>query len=287
MCYKSLLRNAALLFVACLLTFTSCRKSNSTTSTALTNSDDNGGYASDAAKVDNAGNDVVSIADAAAVTGASNLRTTATTLGGCATVTNDTVSTPHVLTIDFGTTDCTCADLRIRRGKIIVTYSGHYKDSGSSHTISYSNYYVDDMQLTGHKTVTNMGMNSSGQYWYSVDVADTLHITTDTMVIWTGTRTRTWNTGYATTARGDDSYLIGGTTTLKRANGNTFTFTISSSDPLKVAYGCRWIESGTVTISSSSFTGGDRTLNYGFGGGGCDALAQVTIAGHTYDITLR
>jgi len=288
--YKSLLRNGTILLAACVLTFTSCRPKKDTNPT-LTNTDDNGGYASDAAKLDQNGNDIISISDAAATTGGSGLKTTATTIGGCATVTNDTVSVPHKLTIDFGTTGCTCLDLRVRSGKIVVTYSGHYKDSGSTHTITTDNYHVDGYKVIVHKTVTNNGTNSSGQVWYSVTVNDSIIVGTDSVISWNGSRTRTWLNGYSTADRSDDVYLIGGTTTLTRANGHTFTFAISSGDPLKVALACRWIQAGTVTITTSG-SSGSRTLNYtpapsGMTAGGCDDRAQLTIGTHTYDITLH
>ncbi|HVA98622.1 MAG TPA: hypothetical protein VNG53_06975 [Bacteroidia bacterium] len=61
-------------------------------------------------------------------------------LSTCATVTNDTSVTPHVLTINFGTSNCMCIDGRYRRGEIIVNYSGRYFDSASVHTLSFSNY---------------------------------------------------------------------------------------------------------------------------------------------------
>jgi hypothetical protein len=267
-----------------LVFFTSCKRNKTDTSTAtLTNADDNGGYASDAAKLDRNSNDAMSIADAAAATGGANLRTTAV----YPLVTNDTTVVPHVLTIDFGPTDHTCLDGRVRKGMIIVTYTGHYKDSASTHTISYSGYYVDDVQLKGYKTVTNMGTNGLGQYWYSVNVHDSLVFSPDTIVSWVGTRTRTWIAGYSTSDRSDDEYTIGGTTTLTRANGHVFTHTISTADPLHIKQSCPYIESGTVTISSTSFSGGDRTLDYGYGGGGCDNKALLTIGTHTYVITIR
>lgn len=273
--------------MAGLLTFTSCRRNKDIVDPGPTSADDAGGYASDAAKLDENSNDVISMSDAAAATGGANLRTTATTIGGCATVTNDTVSTPHVLTIDFGATGCVCLDSKTRSGKIIVTYSGHYKDSASTHTITTDNYYADGHKVIVHKTVTNNGRNTSGQYWYTVTVNDSIIIASDSIISWTGSRTRTWLEGYTTATRTDDVYLIGGTTSLTRANGHTFTFAISSGDPLKVALSCRWIEDGTVTISSSSFTGGDRVLDYGYGGGGCDNRAQVTIGTHNYYIYLH
>ncbi|MCD6010564.1 MAG: hypothetical protein K0Q79_426 [Flavipsychrobacter sp.] len=292
MSYKSILRNSAIIIMASVLTLTACRRDKDDANNVLTNADDNGGYATDAAKLDRDGNDIISIADAAVETGGTNLRTTATTLGGCATITRDTTGTVRTVVIDFGTGTCTSLDGRVRRGRIIVSYTGNYKDAGSVHTITTDNYYVDGYKVIVHKSVTNRGMNSSGQYWYDVTVKDTIIISSDSFICWTGNRTRTWLAGYSTPTRSDDEYLIGGTTTLRRASGREFTHTISATDPLKVALACRWIMAGTVTITSSSFTGGSRTINYtyapsGMTPGGCDDKAQLTIGSRTHVITMR
>jgi hypothetical protein len=285
--FTSLVRNAAVIIGISIFSLTACKKKDTTTTTtttpALTSADDNGGYASDAAKLESGSNDAISIADNAANYGSANLRITS----GYPVVTNDTAVTPHVLTIDFGPTNHVCIDGKNRKGKIIVTYTGHYKDSASSHTITYSGYYVNDLQHTGSKTVTNMGRNLAGNVWYNVTVNDSIILASDSVISWSGSRTRTWLTGYGTSTRSDDAYTIGGTTTLKRANGRSFTFTISSTSPLKVEVGCPYIESGIVTVSSTSFTGGDRTLDYGYGTGGCDDKAQLTVGAHTYVITLH
>jgi hypothetical protein len=279
---KSILKTGALTVATFALVLVACNKKSSTTTTTNTTttltSDDNGGYASDAAKLESASNDVVSIADAAATGGNSNLRETST----CATVSFDTLTSgAHSITIDFGT-GCTGLDGKTRKGKIIVTFNGRYKDSASSHTITYNNYYVNSVQLTGSKTVTNQGRNSSGQYWYTVTVNDSLIFASDSIASWTGSRTRTWLAGYSTPSRLDDEYTIGGTTTVRRANGHTFTFTITT--PLQVALSCPYIEAGVVNITSSTFTG-TRTLDYG--SGACDNNATLTIGSRSYPITLR
>ncbi len=281
MCYKSLLRNGAVIIAATLLTLAACKRKDTTDNTApaLTTADDKGGYASDNAQLERTSNDVISLADVAGTTGSVNMRTTSS----CATVHLDTTVTPHILTINFGTSDCLCSDLRKRRGEIIVTFSGHYKDSGSTHNITYDNYFIDDVQVTGHKSVTNEGTNSSGQVWYSVNLSDSLILGADSIISWTATRTRTWLDGYSTPDRSDDVYAIAGTTTLTRANGHSFTMNITT--PLQVAQACTWMEAGVVHISSSTFAGGDRVLDYG--AGTCDDLATLTIGTHTYDITLH
>ncbi len=273
------MKTATLILAASVLIFTSCKRNDTTTTNVLTSSDDNGGYASDAAKLESHSNDVISITDVAATTGSSGLRTTST----CATITFDTAGSAHIMTVDFGA-GCTGVDGKTRTGKLIVAYTGHYKDSASTHTITSTNYTVNGLDLRVHKTVTNMGRNTSGSYYYAVTVSDSIVYATDSIASWTGTRNRTWLSGYGTTTRTDDSYEITGVTTVTRANGHVFTFTITS--PLKIVYGCDYIESGTVTITSSSFAVG-RTLDYSYGGGGCDNQAMLSFGTHDYVITLR
>ena len=285
--YRKLIKTGAIVIAASLITLSACKRDKTDSTPALTNADDNGGYASDAAKLESTNNDVLNMADLAATSGAANLRTTST----CVTVTNDTTSSPHVLTLNFGT-GCTGVDGKLRTGEIIVYYTGRYKDSGSTHTITFNNYTVDGNRVTGSKTVTNEGTNSSGNIWYTVIVNDSIKLADDSLITQTAHRTRTWLTGYATPARDDDSYSIadvaGYTTVLRRANGHVFNIAITS--PLTVAVDCANIEAGILDISSTSFTGGDRILDYSYSlgtAGSCDALAQLTIGSHTYVVILR
>jgi len=286
--YQTILKNGALIVAASLLTLAACKRSTNATP-ALTSSDDNGGYATDAATLENTSNDVISISDVAAAGNGSTLRVTSP----CATVTRSVIGTDSMLTINFGAADCLCADGKTRKGEIIVSYTGAYKDSGTVRTITYNNYYVNDNKVTGSKSVTNVGTNSSGEVWYNVVLNDTITLTTDSVISWTAHRTRTWLTGYTTATRDDDSYSIADATgsagtVLTRANGHVFTFSITS--PLKIAYDCNYIESGILDISSSTFTGGDRILDYSYSltsTGSCDDLAKLTIGSHTYIITLR
>ena len=276
------LRFAVYFIAVATLTFIACKKNTTTTTTtpALTNADDNGGYASDQAILESHTNSAMTMADAAASGNGSSLRVTSS----CATVSFDTIA--HIMTIDFGPTDCTCADGKIRRGKIIVSNSGHYKDSGSSHTITSSNYYVDDYKVVLNKTVQNMGRNSAAQYWYNVTVNDSVYLTSDSVISWTGNRTRTWINGYGSATILDDEYQIGGTTTVTRANGHAFTFTIEPAFPLIVRVDCRWIEAGKVDISGTYVAGGPYIINYG-DTPSCDWNATITIGAHVYPIILR
>lgn len=261
---------------------TSCRKTKDEPRDTDTSA------ASDNALAEGTYNDVHNIADEAAngtltsymVTNNSNEEKAY--LSTCATVTNDTVSVPHILTIDFGTANCLCNDGRNRRGIINVSYSGHYRDSASTHTISFTNYFVNDNQVLGTKTVTNNGHNAAGHLSFSVTVNGSIIKAGGAGTIsWTSNRTREWIVGEGTLAWNDDVYLITGSASATSAAGNAFTLTITS--PLRKELSCHNIVSGSFALTPS----GKYTRYVDFGTGACDNQATVTINGNVYNITLH
>lgn len=272
------------MLVLALTFFMACKKDKATTTLA-----DEAGYANDNAKLEQNFDDVQTIADQAAENGSlvgyrssdPTVTSDPTILSGCATITHDTISIPHVLTIDFGPTNCMCNDGRYRRGQIIVTYNGHYRDSGYVHTITFNNYFVNDNQITGTKSVTNMGHNNLGQSYYNITVNGGIILANSAGTIsWTSTRVRTWIAGENTIVRNDDVYSISGTSTVTRANNSTFSLNITS--PLIKALNCNWIEQGTVQITPPNNV--LHTLDYG--NGNCDNHATMTVNGNTYNIIL-
>src|SRR6202000_120604 len=103
----------------------------------------------DGSRVELVNNDVISIADAAGTLYNGGALRTTSTFGTCATVGSDTTIVPHQLTIRFGPEDCVCLDGRKRRGTIIVYYNGEYTDTNQVHKITYSNYFINDNEVTG------------------------------------------------------------------------------------------------------------------------------------------
>jgi hypothetical protein len=183
--------------------------------------------------------------------------------------------------INFGATDCVCKDGRTRRGKIYVFWNGKsYFDTGSVVAMTFSNYYLDDNNIAGVRTLTNTGTNK-----WSFDA----HLS----ITYANSQTATWNSTryYSITTVNSVSYWsITGT-----ANGTCrsgATYTIATTTPLYVTvlpwwfFGCAWIEAGTVTVNVSTFSY-PVYVNFGspsaLGANDCHITATATINGNTYN----
>lgn len=239
------------------------------------------------ALADESYNEVTNISDEAATTGSVSYKTedANSLLNGCATVTRDTVSVPHVTTIDFGTTGCTGADGKVRKGQIIVTYDGRYRDPGTTITITFNNYSVNDNQITGTKTIHNNGPNADGNLTFSVSASGQVVLASGAGTItWSCSRTREWIAGESTPNRDDDQFSVTGSASGTGVNGNQFTATILTPLVRVLAPGCRrHFVSGSVLVQRTGKP--DRTID--FGNGNCDNIAVVTINGTSHTITLH
>lgn len=265
------------------LLLTACRRDQKDNNVTNNSTTEDTGYADDIARMDQSFDEVDGFADQATEMGSLQLKGGANTLSNCATITKDTVGTPDSLIIDFGPTNCLCKDGRYRRGKIIITQTGHYKDSGFIRHFGFENYHVNDNWIYGGKSVVNKGHNSSGHIYYEININGhiVINATKDT-ASHVSSRIRTFTAGENTTQIADDEYNITGSGTMTKANGKTYAMTITS--PLHIAANCNWIESGTVSILPQGATNA-RVLNYG--NGNCDDQATITVNGNTKTIILK
>lgn len=253
--------------------FTSCNRKKDKSNDTDTE------LASDNALSEATFNDVLNIADDASDKKTGDNLSNYKTRSACATVTHDTTTTPRTITIDFGPTNCLCNDGRYRRGVILVSYNGHYRDSGSVHAISFNNYFVNNRHVMGTKSVTNMGHNAAGQSYFNIVVNGTIVKPSGDSIIWNSNRTRTWTQGESTMMKADDVYQITGTAS--GTKGST-SYTMNITQPLVRALACDWISAGEMELQPSGAL--LRVINYG--SGTCDNQATVTIGGTVYNITL-
>ena len=197
------------------------------------------------------------------------------------TVTIDLGATPHTMTVDFGSTNCTAINGRMRRGVLFATFTGLYGDPGTVITVTPQNYYVNDDQVEGSMTVTNMGQNAAHQPFFNVTVDGTITASNGS---WTAThhsqRVRTWIAGSDTPTWTDDAYAITGSGNGVNRNGLPYTFLITNA--LHVNWGCPYITQGTLTLTPQGLP--TRTIDYG--NGGCDGTFTVTVSGYSFTVTI-
>jgi len=199
------------------------------------------------------------------------------------TITIDTLAPTSQITIDWGTSNCTCNDFKTRRGKLIVTFNGGYLDSGTVITYTPQDYYVNDNKIEGTMKITNKGHNASGQPFYDVDIDGTVTLKTGEQVNYQSQRVRTFTAGYNTVLNYlDDEYDITGTAHAQIVGGEKFD--AETLSPVHFKTSCPYLTKGKIKITPESTNNAPVELD--FGNGDCDANFTATYNGHTYTINV-
>jgi len=201
------------------------------------------------------------------------------------TLMNTDTSDIDTMIVDFGDgypDDCLSYG-KERRGKIIITYTGKYRDSLSVITTTFDHYYINNNWIQGKRILTNNGRNINGNISFTVEIIGA-SITGNGTINWESTRTREWISGFNTFSNPfDDSYSISGT-----ANGNSSSgqnFEINIIEDLYVDLSCLTensclITSGEIELIPEGFS--NRIINYG--DSICDCNYSVILNGTEYFI---
>jgi hypothetical protein len=197
----------------------------------------------------------------------------------CASVVHDSIA--QTVTITFN--HCMGPHGHVRDGQIIVTYhNGHYWDVGANWDVTFNNFYVDNMQVTGTRHVENVGPASNGMTWNITSSLTFTNSSNGNTRTWNSTRTRTISQGYGDTVITNHIYVINGNAThANSATGSSVDITITN---VTRDLSCHYITAGTLLCDSS-----DNRPNklIDFGNGTCDDLATVTVNNHTFTIHLH
>lgn len=188
----------------------------------------------------------------------------------------------NTIIIDFGA-ECKDADNNNRTGRILVSYTRNYWDSGSVHTITFDDYKYNGDKMKGYKIVENRGYYGNDQLFYSVVIADTLYPKSapETFISYYASRKKVWLSGLNTPYDlSDDVYEINGSGSLKMANNAYFDYNILSA--LIVSLNCKYVKQGVLQVIPRD--GHARTVDYG--GGDCDEDATMEVNGRVFGIKL-
>ncbi len=204
-------------------------------------------------------------------------------LSPCASIIIDTISYPLNIQVSFGDSNCLCNDGKYRRGSLQLTLTAAYALEGSTLLINTSDYAVNDNEIVGEISITNLGLSTNGKPYFSSTstIAVRLNELMGYMEIsWNSQHFREWTEGFLTPYQPlDDVYLITGSST--GATGELL-WTRSIINPLRKEMGCFYYVSGTVEVETPLL------LNWivDYGDGSCDKIIEVTINGNTYTIAL-
>ncbi len=203
---------------------------------------------------------------------------------GCPTVTvvPDDATFPRTITIDFGE-GCEGPNGRIRKGKIVVNQSDAIWVEGAVRTATFEDFFVDDAQMEGVRTIINEGSDAEGNLTFSRTVVDgKITFPNGKFITWESSYLLTQTTGGQTpNILSDNVFEVTGNASGTNRNGHDFTATID--EPLLKNKLCPWVSSGLITLIVE-----DKTLTLNYGSGSCDNKATLTLPnGNSREINIK
>lgn len=197
----------------------------------------------------------------------------------CVALNYDTLSLAKTITINYGDTNCTCADGKTRQGKVIISTNGAFNGIGEANkmTISTKDFYVSGNKIDGTRIITRTNATT-----WKIATSSIVTIADDRgSYSWNSDFVKKYISGDNTPYANDDEYEITGSGSGVNTKEKDYTFEVLNA--LQVQTGCRWIKGGILKISSPSMKD-DATLEYG--DGSCDNKAILKYKKKETQITL-
>jgi hypothetical protein len=188
---------------------------------------------------------------------------------------------PVKIILDFGA-GCVGRDGRVRRGKIISTYTGRLIHPGSTATTTFDGYHVDSIHVQGTQIISNISTPTAFKLNIQVQNGKLTHPNGNYQQ-WNSTRVITQVEGMLTPGIPiDDVFTITGNAAGVVKRGTIITTWESLIiEPLRKRFNCRWIVKGQARLTRNTH---QAVLDYGQGT--CDRNATLTINGVVHNILL-
>lgn len=206
--------------------------------------------------------------------------------GATITLSEGSTETAGTITVDFGTG--VTVNGVTRKGKIVITYSGSRRSVESTHSITFVDFYVNDVKIEGTRTVTVTEVTNT-----SITHLITL---TDGQITWpdesyatrTASHSRKW-THNADLDRSNDlvTLLKEGIASGRTREGAEYNMQITKDIVFKASCGIarKFLPAeGEKVLSIGGNSGREIIINYGTGD--CDNVITVTINGETKTVTV-
>lgn len=207
----------------------------------------------------------------------------------CATVTfelapNNELGNPKgTITIDFGT-GCTDAKGNVRKGKIIINYSGKRFLAGSSVVTTFADYFINGVKIEGTRTVTNASASLESNPIFNIVVTGGKAIWPDaTFATREVNRTREWKRGNTPNV---DQWIVTGTASGTNRNGRSYQMEITK--PMVYKRECAISDKVFIAVEGTKvLTVESKQVTIDYGDGACDKLVTITINGKSREVEVR
>lgn len=191
----------------------------------------------------------------------------------CAVVTKTGTDESGTIVIDFGE-GCTGPRGRVRKGKIVIEFSGRRNDPGSFWSMEFVNYFVNEVSVEGLRTVNNISDPGTGVLVFKVDMENGLMTWPD------GSKARRRVHHVREHHRNDsnllDRLIVYGTAEGNHRNGRGFFIEIL--EPLVYTRECRELGIFIPVAGVKLIKHGDRQITVDYGDGECDNFVLITNA---------
>jgi len=198
----------------------------------------------------------------------------------CATVSRLGDKNAGTIRIDFGD-GCTDPRGRVRRGAIVIVYVGVWSEAGSTWTVTFENYFVNDVSLAGARVVTNITTDTTRRR-FQVDVEDGV-------ATWPDGRIARRRLHHIREHERENNILarliIYGTAEGNHRNGRGYQIEIL--EPLVYERSCA-AEGVIIPVKGKKLIKhGNRQITVDYGDGRCDNIVTlINVNGHTKDIRI-
>ena len=205
------------------------------------------------------------------------------------TLMNQDTSNTDTIIIDFGDGDPDDCLLyrKERRGKIIITFSGKYRDSLSIIRTTFDHYYTNNNWIQGEYIITNHGKNQQGNIMFSNEVIGGSITTNHGTINYNSNMLKEWISGSNTFSDiYDDKYVMNGTAYGNSSNDQDFEVTIV--EDLYIDQTCFTenyciISSGNIELTPLGYT--KRYLEYG--DTTCDCNVKMNLNNSEYSLVIN
>lgn len=184
-----------------------------------------------------------------------------------------------------------CTDPRgnVRKGSFTITWSGgRWFLSGSTQTITFNNYSINGLVISGSRTITNVSTQESPLTW---NISGTLTTTwpDKTTATRTVSRTKKW---VRSTTIADDKVVISQTAGAAAAATGTNrygkSYSVKITTPLEYSTSCLLTNKVYIPVKGvKEITTDTKMYTVDFGAGTCDNTYTVTLNGKSKEFTAK